>query len=619
MAHLNRVLFALAVGSRLLAAEAVETALQTPRNLGLTFHGFMEARLRANLDNWELRAPAANPALIEMFHDRDRQADRKLLPWSGEFIGKYICSSILSYRILRDPRQKENLQTVVKEFLKTQAPDGYLGPFDKANRLTGNNWDVWGHYWVMRGLLLYHEEFVSPEALQAVNRAADMLVDKYLDKNLHLTTDNRFGQMNHAVIHAFTKLYRVTGNERYLKMAKWIVKEWDLPGAGLYMRMALAGRPMHEFPGNRWESLHDFQGMADMYLLTGEPRYQQAFTHIWNSMLLGDRHNTGGFSSGEKATGNPYDPKAIETCSTVAWIDMSIDMLRLTANSRVADEIELSTLNGAIGGQSPSGRWWTYNTPMNGVKEASAHGIGFQNRAGSPELNCCSVNGPRSLGLLTEWALMAAKDGFALNYYGASELTARTVGGQAVTFAQATDYPVDGRIALTLHLAKPESFSLRLRIPAWSARTAVSVNGAVQEAVQPGRYLNLNRTWRDGDVVNLSLDLSPHYWAGEREVDGQVAIYRGPILLAFDPTYNAQPDVVPQLDIKTLRLEPASTDKRIRPLVLVKGKDAAGHELVLCDFATAGAYGNAYRSWLPALNATPIKAEVERPAWNNRP
>jgi hypothetical protein len=101
-------------------------------------------------------------------------------------------------------------------------------------------------------------------------------------------------------------------------MARWIVREWDRPGAGLYLRYALAGKEMFEFPGNRWESLHDFQGMYDLHLLTAGPELRTAFQHIWYSILKGDRHNTGGFTSGEKTTGNPYDPGAIETCCSPA-------------------------------------------------------------------------------------------------------------------------------------------------------------------------------------------------------------------------------------------------------------------------------------------------------------
>ena len=66
--------------------------------------------------------------------------------------------------------------------------------------------------------------------------------------------------MNYGVIHAFTQLYEITGKPEYLEMAKWIVREWDLLGAGISMRMALAGKDMLEFPGNRWGSLHNFLG-----------------------------------------------------------------------------------------------------------------------------------------------------------------------------------------------------------------------------------------------------------------------------------------------------------------------------------------------------------------------
>ena len=129
----------------------------------------------------------------------------------------------------------------------------------------------------------------------------------------------------------------------------------------------------------------------------------------------GDRHNNGGFSSGEKATGNPYDRGAIETCCTIAWIAMSVEMLKLTGDSVVADEIELSTLNSVLGMHSASGRWATYNTPMDGIRRASAHSIVFQAREGSPELNCCSVNSARGFGHVSDWAVMRDGEGLMVN------------------------------------------------------------------------------------------------------------------------------------------------------------------------------------------------------------
>jgi hypothetical protein len=601
-------------------AVKVEPAFETIPKAQLKLGGFVGKRLQANLENWELRAPDSNPALVEMFYDRDRKPDRRLLPWSGEFVGKYLCSSILSYRLLRDQRQKAMIDRLTRAFLKSQGADGYLGPFDGKNRLTGNNWDIWGHYWAIRALLMVHEEFGSPEALQAATRAADLLVSTFLNKGIHLTNDGSYGQMNYAVIHAFTQLYRVTGKPEYLEMARWVVREWDLPGAGLYLRMALAGHEMSEFPGNRWESLHDFLGMYDMYLLTGEPQFRQVFTRIWHSILKGDRHNTGGFTSGERATGNPYDKGPIETCCTVAWIDLSLAMLKLTGDPLVADELELSTFNGNLGGQNPAGNWWTYNTPMEGTKEASAHAINFQCRPGSPELNCCSVNGPRGVGMVAEWAVMRAQDGLVLNYYGPSTIQAPTPAGQTLQLEQKTDYPVTGNIPIQVVLAKPEKFELKLRIPSWSSTARVSVNGLAVSGVRPGSYLGLQREWKNGDTLQLDLDISLHYWAGEREYDGKTSIYHGPLLLAFDPVYNPMdPEDVPELDARNLNPRFEKTDRVFQPWLLVKVKATNGQDVTLCDYATAGAYGNHYRTWLPIKHVAPLAFDPLQPVWNNRP
>ncbi len=610
-----------ALGSALAAPAPDKAAprFHRPAAIDYRLDGFLGARLKANLEAWELRAPISNPALLQMFRDRERKTDRKLLPWSGEFIGKYLCAALLNYRLQHDPRQKLNLDRLVHEFIATQAPDGYLGPFKRAERLTGKNWDIWGHYWAIRALLLYHDEFGSPEALAAATKAADLLVAQFLDRDFRLTNDGSLGQMNYAIIHAMTSLYRATGKPSYLAMARWVVDEWDRPGAGRYLSLALAGREMYEFPGNRWESLHDFQGMYDLYRLSGDAGLNTAFQHIWTSILRGDRHNTGGFSSGEKTTGNPYHPGAIETCCTVAWIDLSVDMLRLTADSRVADELELSTFNGLLGAQHPSGSWWTYNTPMEGTRKASAHEIVFQARPGSPELNCCSVNGPRGIGLLTEWAALAAPDGIVLNYYGPGSITIPTSSGQRLKLVQTTRYPASGDVSVQLQLPRAERFVLYLRIPSWSAKTTLSVN-RVPHAAAAGTYVRLDRLWRGGDTVTLHLDMSPHYWAGEREQDGRVSIYSGPLLLAFDPTYNTfDAGALPEFDASRLTLTPASATGLFTPLLLLETTAIDGSTVRLCDFATAGAYGNDYRTWFRVRNIAPRAFDRAAPVWANRP
>lgn len=230
------------------------------------------------------------------------------------------------------------------------------------------------------------------------------------------------------------------------------------------------------------------------------------------------------------------------------------------------------------------------------------------------------MNGPRGLGLVAEWALMQSKGGLALNYYGPSQFAASTPSGQRLSIRQTTDYPVSGKDTIRLGLAKPEKFELKLRIPAWSLQTRISINGDNISPPQPGAYLSLQREWKDGDTINMQFDMSFHFWVGERECLGSTSIYRGPLLLAFDPVYNTfDPDAVPSLDAHSLHSEVVNTNRNIHPWVLIKVKAMNGQEIELCDFATAGAYGNYYRSWLPIRGIDSIPFNPNKPIWNNRP
>lgn len=599
---------------------------EKPDKAYFEFQGFVGGRIHADLENWLLQVPEANPAILQMFRDRDRKPRKYLVPWAGEFAGKYLISLVQALRMIDDNRLSTVTQQFVDDLIKVQGNDGYLGPHPQHERLTGRTsdgkndlWDVWGHYHCMLGLLLWYQESGYKPAFDACLKAADLICGTFLDTGIPVLSA-RAEEMNLAVSHIFTLLYQQTGNEKYLRMARQIEKEWEVPPAGDYIRAALAGKEFYQFPKPRWESLHDIQAIAELYFITGDVKYKDAFERIWWSIVKGDRHNTGGFSSGEQATGNPYDPRAIETCCTVAWIALSIDMLRMTGNSLIADEIELSTFNGNIGGQTPSGRWWTYNTPMDGVKRASAHEINFQCQIGGPELNCCSVNAPRGLGMLSEWAIMKSGDGIVVNYYGHSTIKVKLPSGSSLSLIQNTNYPVDGAISLTLMLDAPERFSLKLRIPSWSSRTVLSVNGETIPDVVPANYVSLSREWKNGDVITLLLDMSFHYWVGEKESIGKVSIYQGPILLAYDQRYNSiDPDEVPSLDVRSLQYERMEwTQGRPQPWILLKFKTSEGKDIVLCDFASAGAVGTYYRSWLPIYGLISKPFSKERPIWTTR-
>ena len=601
-------------GAGALAGDAGKTMgkLECDRIRGarFTFTGTMGERIAVNVDNWLLRAPDANPGMLEMFRIRDRKPVPKLVPWAGEFVGKYLISAVQARRMTDDPRLDAHLRRFIPDFIATQADDGYIGPFRKEERLLGH-WDLWGHYHCMLALMMWHEDTGDNVVRQCAIRAADLICKTYLD------TDRRpiqagSPEMNLAAIHALGWIYRSTGEAKYLKMTE--VFEKDFEKAGDYFRQGLADVPFYRTPKPRWESLHDVQGLTERFLITGKADYRTALVNLWRSMARFDRHNTGGFTTNEAAIGSPYMPGAIETCCTTAWAALTVDMLRLTGDSRAADELELSTWNSILGSQHPSGRWWTYNTPMDGHRPASAHTIVFQARVGTPELNCCSVNAPRGIGMLSEWSLTADDEGLFVNYYGPMTMDGTLPNSAKIRVEQRTAYPVDGRVAIAISPSKPAEFAVRLRIPGWSAKTAVTVNGKAVAGAVPGSYLTIKRVWKTGDEIALDLDMSIRTWVGDGPCSDKVSLYRGPLLLAYDQHHNPfDADEIPPLDVKRLSHAEQSYAGRFVPMLLMRFKGADGREVNLCDFATAGAYGTEYRSWLQAVNTPPPPFHLREP------
>jgi len=590
-----------------------EGALSSDAIVGIHMglEGPLGERVAANLGNWLLRAPDANPGLIEMFRVRDRFPVPNLVPWAGEFVGKYLISAIQSRRMVDDPALDALIRRVIGELIATQAEDGYLGPFKKNERLLGN-WDLWGHYHCMLALMMWHQDTGDDAARQCAIRCADLICKTFLNTGKR-AFDAGSQEMNLAVIHALGWMYRDTKNERYLRMMREIEKDWER--AGDYFRQGLRGVDYYRTPKPRWESLHDVEGLVELYRITGNADYRTAFVHLWRTIARYDRHNSGAFSTNEQAIGNPYTPGAIETCCTTAWMALTVDMLRLTADPVAADELELSTWNSMMGSQHPSGRWWTYNTPMDGRREASAHTIVFQARAGTPELNCCSVNAPRGLGVLSEWAVMADADGLFVNFYGPMQATVPAAGGSKIGITQKTAYPLQGHVEIAIAPSSPAELTIRFRIPAWSATTRASLNGQPLDGVQPGKYLAVRRKWQAGDRIELDLDMSIRTWVGDEACANKISIYRGPILLAFDQHFNAyDTNKLPMLDCKNLSCTPLEPAGQFKPMLLLRFKGSDGRNMDLCDFATAGAYGTEYVSWLPATQTPPPPFYLRQPA-----
>jgi DUF1680 family protein len=611
-------------------------ACEAAMPMRLALAGVMAKYANAVTHQWLLPAPDANPAMLDMFRDRDRQPLRPLEPWAGEFAGKYLVSAVEVYQVSHDEELRKRLTSFVQELCSLQDADGYLGPWPRSSRLTGSapnvgkgepgaTWDAWGHYHIMVGLLLWHQETQDSNALAAATRIGDLFCSRFLGDSKPRLVDIGSTEMNLAPVHSMCLLYRATGQPRYLELAKQLAGEFaatDDAGhqlAGDYLHAATGDREFFQTPKPRWESLHPILGLAELYYLTGDKHYRDAFEHWWWSIVKLDRHNNGGFSSGEQAQGNPYHQGAIETCCTIAWMTMTTEMLKLTGDSIVADELELSTLNSALGMHSRSGRWATYNTPMDGIRKASAHDIVFQAREGSPELNCCSVNSARGLGLLSDWAVMRDSSGLLLNWFGPGELTCKLSDGRDVELRLKTDYPRESRVAIEVQPLGEQQFALRLRIPYWSANTVVKLNGRSLGAVTPGAYLTLDRRWAPGDQIEVNFDFTLHYWVGQRECAGKCSLYRGPLLLTYDRRFNdMDPPSVPVLDAHRMNGRLSAWSGPRPPLLLMDFTADDGSLVRLCDFASAGGGGSPYMSWLKVRGPAPTEFSRTNPLRSGR-
>jgi len=598
-------------------------ALDRSENLSCELRGPVRGYIDRIITNWLLKAPTQNPAMLQMFADREKKPPPDLLPWSGEFAGKYLTASTQILRLTRNDALAVHLRAFVHQLIALQDANGYLGPFPSEYQLSGRapnvrnsgTWDAWGHYHAMIGLLMWHELNGDDEALAAAQKIGDLLCARFLGERK--VSDIGSPDQNQSVIHGLTRLFETTGKREYCDLALEIVQEFATPGAGDYLRTALEGKEFYATPKPRWESLHSIMGLAELYRITGTEEYRRAFEHIWWSIVKLDRHNNGGFSSGEQAVGNPYHPGAIETCCTIAWVAMSIDMLHLTGNSVVADEIELSTLNSVVGLHSPDGIWSTYNTPMDGRRIPSTTDISFQIRPGSEQLNCCSVNAARGFGMISDWALMKETgrvdnhETLVINWFGPS-LLATMIDGVQVTLTQETTYPNGGHILLRVDSEKPVAFTLKVRVPYWSAKSSVTVDGH-DEQPPAGSYYAITRQWRSGDRIDIDLDMRLRAWVGERECTGKVALYRGPLLLAHENQAKSD-DALPPLDIRTTTSKAiADAPENGVVFAMIEVNDATGRTIQLRDFGTAGQKGVPYISWLPAKNIAALEFSKRNP------
>jgi uncharacterized protein len=578
-----------------------------------TIEGVIGQRLMSSYNNRILTQDVQY--LIEPFKYRN---ETNL--WQSEFWGKWFTSAVLAYKYHPTAELKKKLDHAVTGLIATQTEDGYIGNYKKENRL--QQWDIWGRKYCMLGLLDYYKLTGDKKSLKAAKRVADNLMDDLKKADgIIVTKGNYRGMAASSVLEPVCLLYKATKNKKYLDFAEEIVRQWESPqgpylisNAGLDVSKRFP-RPVNWYSPEQgqkaYEMMSCYEGLLELYRLTGKPEYKTAVEKTWQNIYDTEINVAGSGASTEMwFAGKPKQTGPIhhyqETCVTVTWIKLSHQLFRLTGEAKYADAAETSYYNALLGSMSTDGRQWAKYTPLTGHRLPGSGQCGMN-------INCCEASGPRGLFNFPAHVVMKSKDGLYVNYYMAGKYVLSSPSGKTVTLAQLTDYPEQGAVTIGLKLAKDEVFTLNVRIPAWSRKNTVVVNGEPVKAVREGAYTAINRKWMDGDEVNVVLDMR-----GRVEFLGEqpkyAAIRRGPILLARDESLpgvsmgsfvdvkgnNGYVDLIPVAhDIKDNWMQ-------FRYQFVPESYTEAGSAPVsidLCDYASAGngPKAGSFVSWLPQI------------------
>ncbi len=343
-----------------------------------------------------------------------------------------------------------------------------------------------------------------------------------------------------SILEPISLLYRATSDRRYLDFACHIVSNQHAPGGPAILASLEKYHSVKRVAnGKAYEMESNFNGLLELYRITGEAELLADMKVAWTDIVKNRLYLTGSASSYEVFQDNDHFPDGqksniCETCVTVTWEQMNLQLLRLTGDPRFADQVERSVYNHLMGAQKPTGDDWCYYTPLDGHKQYDKY------------ITCCHSSGPRGIALLPEFAYMVSpkSDAIVVNLYNDSRLTTILPKAGRVTLEQTTNYPLEGGIHFTV---TPEhngvKFPLTLRIPAGVGGTfSVSVNGSTlpMDYLSNGDagYCKIDRTWKRGDRVTLDLPIQTKLVMGKNADDGRAAIVRGALVLALDAELN---------------------------------------------------------------------------------
>ena len=404
--------------------------------------------------------------------------------------------------------------------------------------------------------------------LEAAERYADLA-----DRTFGPEPEKKHGYPGHPEAElALIRLFAHTGNERYLRLARYFVdargreplyfrEEERLNGNGRYYfadgplgyAYCQADKPVleqQEAEGHAVRAMYLYSAMADLARLTGDPGLRAACRRLWDSVTERRMYITGGIGSspyGEAFTFDydlPNDTAYAETCAAIGLVFFTRRMLLLEPEGKYADVMERALYNCVLSGMQLDGQRFFYVNPLEVLPEA----CGRDNAKRHVQFRrqpwfgcaCCPPNLVRLLMSLEDYLYSVSGSRVYIHLYLSGEAEFRLPGG-TLRLDCRTEYPWDGRIRYSLHADAPLRAELALRLPAWSPRFSLLVNG--EKAAYPSEkgYLILDRTWAEGDRIEMELELRPRLFAASPLVPedaGKAAVVCGPLVYCAEEADN---------------------------------------------------------------------------------
>jgi DUF1680 family protein len=579
--------------------------------IAVKLSGFLEHDIQKSIEHWN-KGVVPYAAMADFFRNGRPQFAL------GEMWGKAIRSGCMFYRYTQDPELKRILKATVQDILTTQQSNGSISCVRINQQPDGRGGDLWERRYTMLGMEEYYECVdPDPKVLESLRKQADCIIAQIGDPPKIPITEQGWsatGIESSTLLEAFVRLYRITGEQSYLDFATYIIESGGAKGSDIFQQACDNVPPSQmglPYPKS-YEMTLVFEGAAEYYRMTGDKRILQSVINYFKNLrekeitIIGNGggHGIGGEGWNNMASeqSNPDIRKMMDTSTGVTWMKLCNHILRLTNDPSAVDAIEQYIYNGLLGAMKPNGEGFNYLNLLNGLKVNERGNWGWT--FGNLFVSCCSLNGPLGLAYIPYIAVTDSKKGPVVNLYNAAKVDMTTPAQHPLKLDIETDYPQSGKVLIKVTPDSPETFTLKLRIPAWSENTSVKVNGKKQ-IVSRGTYADITRQWKPGDRVEIALDMQCHLIASpqgtNRNGDNMQAVIWGPIVLAraenMDSEYN-QPITI-KADktglVKVTKTKPTLASTRMEFIVPV-----AQGTIRMIDYASVNCWdGEQICTWLP--------------------